>query len=485
MISLEQILKDFTLSGESRDIMLKNREYVPEEFAKIARIVLAGCFTVSSKDKSIIVRPTSIEFYYHEEIEGGIKDPIVYHRNSKKTFKDIFNFGILHNHASGIDITFEKGCNPNLAVRASILIREFEIDGKHDNRSTMLYEMLYQQASIFDGISVKWVDGDNEVDVMSYPRKNVALYNEKGEKIEATRFPKCPHTEDKKYVQDMRKWQFKKKLITDKETDIVYMSDLLSDECPHFYKRFINLLQTNKIPFGIIKNTNDIWVRDYMPVQIYKNHFVQYCYNPDYLQGSEEDKESITDANAICQNLSIPCYKTELVIDGGNVVKAGRYVIMTEKVYAENKHLSPAEIRKQLKEMFHCDVLMLPWDKYEKYGHADGIVKAIDDKTVLLTNYEDYDSKISAKFEEKLSQHFIVKKLYYNVAQRSNYNWAYINFLRIGKYIILPGLGIPEDNQAFEQIRNYYPDCTILQIDALEVVCKGGALNCITWNIKR
>lgn len=485
MDSLEHMLKNFTLSVESRNIMLEDREFVPDEFAEVARIVLAGHFIVTSKDKSIIVRPTSVEFYYHEEFEGGIKDPIVYHRNSNKALKDIFSFGILHNHVSGVDITFEKGCNPNVAVRASILIREFEIDGKNDNRSTMLYEKLYQQTSIFDGISVKWGDGDNEVDVMSYPRKNVALYNEKGEKIEAKGFPEDPHTEDNKYVQDMRKWQFRKKLITDKETDIVYISDLLIDECPNLHKRFINLLQTNKIPFGIIRNTNDIWVRDYMPVQIYKNHFVQYCYNPDYLQGSDEDKASITDANVICQGLCIPCYKTELVIDGGNVVKVGRFVIMTEKLYAENKHLSPTEIRKRLREMFHCDIIMLPWDKYEKYGHADGIVKAIDDNTVLLTNYEDYDSKISAKFEDILSKYFIVKKLCYNVAQKSNYNWAYINFLRIGRYIILPGLGIPEDTQAFEQIRDYYPDCTVLQIDALEVVLKGGALNCITWNIKR
>lgn len=471
MTSLKQVLKDFALSVESRNIMLKNREYVPEEFVKIARITLAGYFSISSKDRNIIVRPTAIEFYYHEEFEGGIKDPIVYHRNSEKALKDIFDFGILHNHVSGIDITFEKGNDPNTAIRASMLIREFEIDGKNDNRSTMLYEMLYQQASIFDGISVKWIDGYNEVDVTSYPRKNVTIYNEKGEKIATT--------------QDMRKWQFKKRIITDKETDIVYISDLLSNECPDFHKRFITLLQTYNIPFGIIPNTNDIWARDYMPIQIYKKHFVQYCYNPDYLQGSEENKEYITDSNAICQNLSIPCYKTALVIDGGNVVKAGRFIIMTEKVYTENKHLKPVEIRKQLREMFHCDVIMLPWDKDEKYGHADGIVKAIDDNTILLTNYADYDSKISARFEEILNKYFIVKKLCYNIAQGNTHNWAYINFLRIGEYIILPGLGIPEDKQAFEQIKNYYPDCTVLQIDASEVVRMGGALNCITWNIKQ
>lgn len=485
MITLEYALKHFSLSDESRNKMLNNREYIPKEFIEVARIVLAGYFKVSGKDGSVIVRPTSIEFYYHEETEGGIKDPIVYHRNSEKSFKEVFSFGILHNHVSGIDITFEKGINPNTAVRASMLIREFEIDGKNDTHSTMLYEKLYQQTSIFDGIAVKWVDGDNEIDVQSYPRKNVAMYNEKGEKINAASFPDSCCTDDKKYVQDLRRWQFKKKMVTDRETNIVYISDLLASECPDFFKRFVALLQTHNIPFGIIQGTNDIWVRDYMPIQIYKNHFAQYCYNPDYLQGSQEDRASITDVNPICTDLNISCYKTDLIIDGGNVVRVGRFVIMTEKVYAENKHLAPVEIRKQLREIFHCDVIMLPWDKYEKYGHADGIVKAIDDNTVLLTNYEDYAPKICAKFENILSKHFRVKKLHYNVVERNDCNWAYINFLRIGNSIILPGLGISEDNQAFEQIKKLYPDCTILQIEASEVVHKGGALNCITWNIQK
>lgn len=63
-------------------------------------------------------------------------------------------------------------------------------------------------------------------------------------------------------------------------------------------------------------------------------------------------------------------------------------------------------------------------------------------------------------------------------------NWAYINFLRIGDTIFIPGLGAEEDEQALQQIKSYYPECKVLQIEASEVVEKGGALNCITWNIK-
>lgn len=483
-MTLQQELQKFSLSQESRNGILHGSTAAPKEFEQIAQVALSGYFLVQGTDREIIVRPTCIEFYYHEEWDNGIKDFIVYHRNSKTSLPSTFPLGVLHNHVSGIDITFERGNDAKNAVRASMLIREYEIDGKNEERSTLLYEALYQQASIFDGISVKWVDGEQPVDVTSYPRKNVALYDENGIKMEASKDPDRPRTADKKYIQDPRRWQFRRKIVSDADTNIVYISSWLKDECPHFYPHFLEALKENDIPFKIMKRTNDIWARDYMPIQIYDNRFVQYSYNPDYLQEKQEDRESITDVDAVCQEIGIECVKTDLIIDGGNVVKAGQYIIMTEKVYKENPNLTPAEIRNQLRKLFHCDLIMLPWDKNEKYGHADGIVKAIDDHTVLLTNYADYDSQTAERFSKILSQYFDVKTLHYSETS-NDLNWAYINFLRVGDVIIVPGLNIPEDQQAMQQIKRYYPSCKVVQIDSSEVVKKDGALNCITWNIKR
>lgn len=484
MIKLEQRLSGFSLSDSSRQNIIYGSNETPAEFETIAQTALAGHFCVKGKEGNVLVRPTCVEFYYHEEAEHGIKDYIVYHRNMKDNPKPAFDFGTLHNHVSGIDITFENGDSPDTTIRASMLIREFEINGKNEDRSTMLYEALYQQSSLFDGISVQWVDGNEPVEVTADVRKNVALFDTNGEKKKAPDYPELLATEDKKFVQDLRKWQFKRKQITDSDTDKVYISSWLKDECPDFYGRFISLLQDNGIVFQVMQSTNDIWARDYMPIQIYDDHFVQYCYNPDYLQKSEEDKESITDVDSVCNELGIQTYKTDLVIDGGNVVKAGKYIIMTEKVYVENSHLKPAEVRAQLRSIFHRDVIMLPWDIKEPYGHADGIIKAIDANTVLLTNYDDFDFHYAKRFEEILSKYFTVKKLSYHVEHPNKNNWAYINFLRIGDTIFIPGLGAEEDEQALQQIKSYYPECKVLQIEASEVVEKGGALNCITWNIK-
>jgi hypothetical protein len=214
-MGLQQKLKNFTLNEDTRKKLLSGSKDAPVEFEDIARIALAGYFLVTSASgkKEIKVYPTCVEFYYHEEEKNGIKDPVVYHKNPKdaRKNKSVFPFGFLNNHVSGIDITFEKGNCPKEAVRASMLIREFKVDGKPESRSTMMYEALYQQASVFDGFSIKWVDGEKEVAVESSIRKNVAEYNDKGEKKLLKDFPEAVSTLNGKYVQDLRRWQFKRR----------------------------------------------------------------------------------------------------------------------------------------------------------------------------------------------------------------------------------------------------------------------------------
>lgn len=75
-------------------------------------------------------------------------------------------------------------------------------------------------------------------------------------------------------------------MITDNKTNFLYLADFLqnSNEYKPFLERFKLLLEdkNNDIQYDFIKGTKDIWARDYMPVQIEKNKFVKFTYNPDY-----------------------------------------------------------------------------------------------------------------------------------------------------------------------------------------------------------
>ena len=174
----------------------------------------------------------------------------------------------------------------------------------------------------------------------------------------------------------------------------------------------------------------------------------------------------------------------DLVLDGGNVVKCGNKVVMTEKVFVENKEMSPNEVQRLLEEKFQCEIVFLPWDEQEIYGHSDGIIHYLGDNRVLMTNYGDFDKSFAQDFLRILEKHFDVKTLKYNVEKADENSWAYINYLQVGNLVLVPQLGIPEDEQALEQICKVLPNCKVVGIPALEAVRKGGALNCISWNIK-
>ena len=275
-------------------------------------------------------------------------------------------------------------------------------------------------------------------------------------------------------------------MITDEQTNTVYLSNLLSKKCPILHKHITEALKKRGIPFFCLSGTKDIWCRDYMPIQTSEKRFVFYKYKPDYLQ-TKYYQRTITDVNRIenieCLRRDGEVVNLDLVIDGGNIVRCDDKIVMTEKVFYENKDKSRNEVQRLLEEAFECDIIFLPWDREEFMGHSDGIVHYVGDHHTLMTNYADFDAVKARQFIKKLEKHVEVIPLKYNVKQKHKRSWAYINFLQIGKLVLVPQLGIPEDEQALLQIMDAMPHCEVIGIPALEAVRKGGALNCISWNV--
>ena len=279
-------------------------------------------------------------------------------------------------------------------------------------------------------------------------------------------------------------------MITDDLTNSVYFSSLLPEKCPILNAHITEALQKRGIPFFYLSGAKDIWCRDYMPIQIGAERFVFFKYTPDYLQ----DKTGLkiqTYPEDVFQNESnnlkklLPQSSTiDLVLDGGNVVKCGDKIVMTNKVFVENQDKSNRIVPWLLQGAFECDIIFLPWDREEKYGHSDGIIHYLGNNRVLMTNYADFDKDYAKEYLQILEKHFEVVTLKYNVKRKHQRSWAYINFLQVGNLVLVPQLGLPEDEQALQQISDAMPHCEVIGIPALEAVGRGGALNCISWNIK-
>ena len=272
-------------------------------------------------------------------------------------------------------------------------------------------------------------------------------------------------------------------MISDKQTNVVYLAEGLKHYMPA-YMRLLNALNARRVHMKNLPLTaskKHIWARDYMPIQLDKGRFLLYAYHPDYLHGFED---FIPEYRAICKELGLECVSTDIVLDGGNVVKCGDKVIMTDKIIDENPMRFYKDMLRELENHFQAQIVLIPRDKYDRYGHADGMVRWIDGNRVLLNNYADFDPKLGKEIKAALSEHFTVEELRYGTNKHLKVNWAYINFLQVDGEIFVPGLGIEEDQMAIEQIQKFYPDYNVRLVpDCLNIIKDGGALNCVSWNI--
>lgn len=272
-------------------------------------------------------------------------------------------------------------------------------------------------------------------------------------------------------------------MICDNQTNKVYLAQGLRAYHP-FVVELIQKLHANDIEFGWIPRTErseHIWARDYMPIQLEKDLFLQYQYDPDYLKGYPN---YIPKYRKICTEMGLNCITTDIVLDGGNVIKCGDKIIMTDKILQENPRYQPNELIDVLENMFFAQIVFIPWDIFEIYGHADGMVRHIGGNRVLMNNYINFDRSFRDRLRSALSPYFEVTELDYPAVRKSPLSWAFLNFLQVKDCIFVPWVPISEHHDAQSQLMDAYPDYKIIFVDGAEdLIREGGALNCISWNI--
>ncbi len=285
-------------------------------------------------------------------------------------------------------------------------------------------------------------------------------------------------------------------MITDFETNTIYFSELLRSE-KWFEKTFKDISEVLKsfgIAFKFLPKTKDIWARDYMPIQVAENKYIEYRYDPNYLQGDSDHKETReykTYPDIVCDAIGLKTIKTDVILDGGNVVKHKNTVILTNKVIWENcRNYTQRELTKTLHELFEVDkIVFIPWDEECKYGHSDGMLRFINNNTVLISGfYETADEEFKTLIQKSLEKSKLDWYWLRVSEKEKEENIAYINFLQTKDLILIPSLNKREDETAFEQLSKYYPDYKsknrIAKVDMRDIVKYQGALNCITWTTK-
>jgi agmatine deiminase len=277
-------------------------------------------------------------------------------------------------------------------------------------------------------------------------------------------------------------------LIIDNDTNVVYLADTLPVRFPYFSNSFADALVKQGIEFHYLADTKDIWAVDYMPIQILPDQFVSFQYHPDYLMRSKPAKKTITNTDDICKKLGINVRKSDIILDGGNVIRWKDKVIMTDKIFRENPAYSPNRLLYLLSDQLGLDqIILVPQAPYDEIGHADGMVRFLDANTVLLNNYSKETKRHQNAIKKALSSAGLsMETIPYNPYQNQNDLQAtgiYINYLQMHNALFIPVYGMKEDETVVQRLESVFPNLSIIPIRSEDIAIEGGVLNCISWNI--
>lgn len=316
-------------------------------------------------------------------------------------------------------------------------------------------------------------------------------------------------------------------IITDSQFDTVYLSSYFLDidkgnrlyPLQGMFRNMTDKLKAHNVRSAAVPRKDDyvmtgelsIWARNYMPVQVSGRRFVQSTYSPDYLNakkylGHVPDKgwidRRIAEEAQVDDGSDFYLSYSDIVLDGGNIVRCGDHVVMTEKIFEENPGMSPARLLDQLEAFFSSEIVLLPWDRREIYGHTDGLLGYVGGNTIIYATYgipekNQADRRFNSSFLRRLVLKFDVQVLDFGSVDKEHpeeqlvdLRWAYMNWLQTGNLIIMPEFkDAPNSNEyARNLVSSVFGESgtwvEVESVEATDLVKLGGCFNCASWTLK-
>ena len=106
---------------------------------------------------------------------------------------------------------------------------------------------------------------------------------------------------------------------TESDSNEIFLSPVLF---PELVEEIREKCAKHDIRVAFCGSKDNMWVRDYMPIQLTEDCFLEYLYTPDYLLSSKRySKYLVTSEHFVEDTLGKIDKPLGLVIDDGNVVK--------------------------------------------------------------------------------------------------------------------------------------------------------------------
>lgn len=244
--------------------------------------------------------------------------------------------------------------------------------------------------------------------------------------------------------------------------------------------RLFAALDLFNIKYKLLNNTNDIWLRDYMPVKTKSGKYVSFRYEPSYLAGDPQLRTNFkTD---IAPHFVLPVTYSNINLDGGNVVfsPSKTKAVITDRVFSENPEYDKNTLLLELEKLLEASVLIISSLKSDMTGHADGMVRFVDENTIV-TNAPLSPFGFETKVKKSLQNHGIeVLDFPYFDSNGDSAIGCYLNFLETEQAIFLPVFSVDTDNKAVQTAKHIFHKA-IIPVNINEIAADGGLLNCISW----
>jgi agmatine deiminase len=282
-------------------------------------------------------------------------------------------------------------------------------------------------------------------------------------------------------------------MIDPTKIDVVAFSDLLPRRQPQFWALLRAILNEHRVPVQFLRGTRDIWARDYSPIQVSSDRFVQFTYTPDYLADAPELRTR-------ARELSIPPRLTmgrrysssQLVLDGGNIACDERgHVVLTEKVLADNPTQPRSRLLARLRRLLRTNtVSLIPREPWDVFGHADGILWFVGPNRVVVNDYRKHDAGYRRSLLDALTAAGIEYEEVPYAPRRSSRHphsafGTYTNILHAGKVVLVPTYGETQDKTVLTQIRRLTAGKVAVEgIDCRGLSLDGGCVNCVSWPVQ-
>ena len=255
--------------------------------------------------------------------------------------------------------------------------------------------------------------------------------------------------------------------------------------------RLFAALDLFNIKYKLLNNTKDIWMRDYMPVKTRSGRFVSFRYDPSYLNENHELKTDFK--SDILPQLNMPdLVFSNISLDGGNVVfsPSKEKVIISDRVFSENPDRSEVDLICELERLLEAKVIIIPSLKSDMTGHADGMVRFLDEKTVL-GNRTPFKNGHETKIKKALQKEGIevIDFPYFETDNISpdgvpSAEGCYLNYLETEKVIFIPVFKANREmNREAIPLLRRLTGKRIVPVCIDEIALHGGLLNCISQEL--